>query len=159
MDWQELGPAEELPALLTQTDPKSDKRYVELINKLKLWHKELLDENFIENPTLIGDYLGKIRLNVNLLFAYMNVYLDNLVELNQLVAKKRQAIYVEKIKDGATPNSAEMHAKALVRIDEANIKTLEYRIKQIQNEYERYNSICIYLQSRLKEYNTERMLG
>ena len=42
---------------------------------------------------------------------------------------------------------------------EVKIKSVENMIQQVKNEYERYNGICMYLQSRMKEFNTDRMVG
>jgi len=116
--------------------------------------------NYVENPSLIGDYLGKLRLNANQLFAFMNIYIDILNDLQVAYASKRQGLYTELL---ATPkgsaSAGEKHAREMTRVDEAKISNIENTITQIKNEYERYNGICMYLQSRMKEFNTERMVG
>lgn len=139
--------------------PNDDERYTALISELRTIHGQLRKNNLSENPALIGDYLGKLRLNANLLFSFLNQYLDVLTELEQHVATKRQDEYESGIKEGKSPNASEMHSRNICRVDEARVKTIENRINQIKNEYERYNGICMYLQSRMKEFNTERMLG
>lgn len=140
-------------------NPVNDPRYVAVTKKLRTWHGELLKEGFAENPALIGDYLGKLRLNVNLLFSFLNAYIDLLVDQNIEVANKRQNLYEEAIKLGRSENASKNSSGELTRKDEALTKTIEYRIQQIKNEYERYNGICIFLQSRMKEFNTERIMN
>lgn len=140
-------------------NPINDPRYVAVTKKLRTWHGELLKEGVAENPALIGDYLGKLRLNVNLLFSFLNAYIDLLVDQNTEVANKRQDLYETGMKLGKTENASKNSSIELTRKDEALTKTIEYRIQQIKNEYERYNGICIYLQSRMKEFNTERIMG
>lgn len=153
-------PSVDTTIAITNTNPKDDPRYSALLKQLQGWHGELLKQNLAENPALIGDYLGKMRLNVNLLFAYINVYIDNLTDLMQETAVKRQRLFEERLQmPKSSPSASETYARELCRIDEANVKVLENRITQIKNEYERYNGICMYLQSRLKEFNTERIMG
>jgi hypothetical protein len=78
----------------------------------------------------------------------------------QETAVKRQRLYEQRLAlPKSSPSASETHARELCRIDDANVKVLENRISQIKNEYERYNGICMYLQSRMKEFNTERMVG
>lgn len=144
-----------------------NKKYVAITSECQTIHKQLLDYeksgklgNYVENPSLIGDYLGKLRLNANQLFAFMNIYIDILNDLEIAYARKRQQLYEEKLAEPkSSPSGAEKHARELTRIDEAKIKNIENTIQQVKNEYERFNGICIYLQSRLKEFNTERMVG
>lgn len=142
-------------------------KYNAITNKCQKVHRELLDYerqgklgNYVENPSLLGDYLGKLRLNANQLFAFMNIYIDIQSDMELEYASKRQRLYEEKLaQPKATPSAAEKHARELTRMDEAKIKVIDNTIHQIRNEYERYNGICMYLQSRLKEFNTERMVG
>lgn len=144
-----------------------NKRYQSITSECQNIHKQLLDYersgklgNYVENPSLIGDYLGKLRLNANQLFAFMNIYIDILNDLEISVARKRQEAYEEKLKEPkGTPNAANNHAREVTRNDEVKIKVVENILQQIKNEYERYNGICMYLQSRMKEFNTERMVG
>ncbi len=58
-----------------------------------------------------------------------------------------------------SPSGAKNYADEMTRIDSANVKAVENRIQQIKNTYERYHGICLFLQSRMKEYNTERMMN
>lgn len=142
-------------------------KYQSITTECQLIHKELLDYeksgklgNYAENPSLIGDYLGKLRLNANQLFAFSNIYIDILSDLQLAYAHKRLKMYEEsKNAPKGSASGAEKHAREMTRVDEATIKNIENNIQMIKNEYERYNGICMYLQSRLKEFNTERMLG
>lgn len=144
-----------------------NKKYAAITSECQVIHKTLLDYersgklgNYVENPSLIGDYLGKLRLNANQLFAFMNIYIDIINDLEIAYAEKRQNIYVAKLAEPkGSPSGAEKHARELTRIDEAKIENIKNMIQQVKNEYERYNGICMYLQSRLKEFNTERMVG
>lgn len=141
-------------------NPNDDPKYVETINQLALWHGELIKLNIRDNPTLIGDYLDKLRLNCNLLFAWINSYIDYQTELERELAVKRQNIYEQTLaKPKSSPSASEKHAGEMTRIDAANVKVVMNRIQQIKNNYERYNGICMALQSRLKEFNTERIMG
>lgn len=148
------------------TSPDNDPRYTEIVSGLRTLHGELLKlekegklNNAIENPSLIGDYLGRLRLNANLLFSFLNKYIDAHSDLLVEYNTKRQNLYEEAIKAGKSPSAAETNAREGTRIEDTNVKVIENRIQQIKNEYERYNGICMYLQSRLKEFNTERIMG
>lgn len=130
-------------------------------------HKQLLEYerqgklgNYVENPSLIGDYLGKLRLNANQLFAFQNIYIDIVSDLKREYADKRQDLYLTKLNEPkGSASAAEKHAREMTRRDEAKIEVVENTIQQIKNEYERYNGICMYLQSRMKEFNTEKVMG
>lgn len=146
---------------------ESNKQYAEITSQLRTMHGDLLQmekqgqlSNASENPGLIGDYLGKLRLNCNMLFSFLNNYIDVENELIKELNEKRQALYEARLREPkGTPSAADTHSKALTRVDEASLKIVQNRIQQIKNEYERYNGICMYLQSRLKEFNTERIMG
>lgn len=138
--------------------------YIKIVAECKALHNELLktensDGAYIENPALIGNYLGKLRLNANRLFTYSNIYIDILSDLQREYAVKRQGLYELQLAQGKSPSAAEKHAREMSRVDETTIGVIENNIQQVKNEYERYNGICMYLQSRMKEFNTERMVG
>lgn len=140
-------------------------RYVKITSELRLHHKELLQLEQqgrlkeVKDSPLIGDYLTKLRLNVNLLFAFINNYLDVHSDLTVELAEKRQKLYIEQLEDGKTPSGAETHSKQMTRVDEATVKVVENQMQQLKNEYERFNGICMMLQSRLREFGTERMMN
>lgn len=140
--------------------------YIKIVAECKALHNDLLKNEgkdnagvYIENPALIGNYLGRLRLNANRLFTYMNIYIDVLSDLQREYAIKRQGLYETQLMEGKSPSAAEKHAREMSRIDETTIGVIENNIQQVKNEYERYNGICMYLQSRMKEFNTERMVG
>lgn len=146
---------------------EDNQNYKNITTALRTCHGELLHleregklSNATENPGLIGDYLGKLRLNANMLFSFLNNYIDVENDLIKELNEKRQALYEQRLREPkGTPSAADTHSKALTRVDEASLKIVQNRISQIKNEYERYNGICMYLQSRLKEFNTERIMG
>ena len=137
--------------------PNDNPKYTKLISELRTLHGELRTLDLGENPSLIGDHLGKLRLGANLLFSFLNNYYTVLSDLQEEVAKKRQELYEAELKE-KSPSASETHSRNLTRVDEAKVEIVKNYISQIKNEYERYNGICMYLQSRLKEFNTERML-
>lgn len=140
-----------------------NKSYIKIVAECKVIHNDLLKnentEAYIENPALIGVYLGKLRLNANKLFQYSNIYIDILSDLQREYAERRQGVYTEQLMSGKSSSAAEKHGREMTRIDESKVTVIENNIQQIKNEYERYNGICMYLQSRMKEFNTERMVG
>ena len=150
---------EESTATPADTDPKSDPNYVALLTELQRYHRDLLKMDLAEDPVQAGEYQGHIRLAVNKLFAYMNIYIDLQVDISEEYARTRQALYVEQLKMGKSPSAADKHAGEMTRIDSSNLSVVQLRVKQIQNEYERYNGIAIYLASRAKGFNTERIMG
>lgn len=172
-DWTEVGgspvaPKVELKGeILDVPNPiEGNAEYKRIVTELQRWHGELLKLETegklmsLDNPLTPSEYLGKLRLNANMLYAFMNNYIDILNELQKVLARKRQELYEARLAEPkASPSAAEAHAKNLTRIDEANVKQVENRIQQIKNEYERYNGICLYLHSKMKEVNTERIMG
>ena len=138
---------------------EQDSRYKQLVAKLRQAHAELLQENLAENPVKIGEYLGNLRLNANMLFAFINFIIKEIDQAQIEVAKSREAIYLQNIKDGKSQNAAETDARERTRVEESKVKSLEYKLQLVKNEYERYNGICMYLQSRLKEFNVEKMMS
>lgn len=172
-DWVEVGGKPETPSVELSGDvidipnPTEDKNYARITKELQQWHKELLEleaegklSDIVNNPVTASDYLAKLRLNVNMLFAFWNNYIDVMNDLQKALAAKRQALYEERLSQPkGTPSAAEAHSKAMTRTDEINVKQVENRIQQIKNDYERYNGICLFLHSKMKEVNTERIMG
>lgn len=145
----------------------TNEHYKAITSMLRMLHGDLVImeregklSNAVDNPGLIGDYLGKLRLNCNMLFAFLNNYIDIENDLLKELAEKRQRIYEQRLSlPKGSPSSADTHSRAITKVDETSLKIVQNRIIQIKNEYERYNGICMYLQSRLKEFNTERIMG
>lgn len=166
-DWVEAGakPVERVE-VLNIPNPEDNPRYKAITTELRRYHKDLLElekaeklRDAVNSPGILSDYLGKLRLGCSLLFEYSNRYIDVQSDLTKELADKQQQLYTEGIADGKTPSAAETNAKAMTRVDAASLKIVEQRMQQIKNEYERYNGICMYLQSKLKEYNTERIMN
>lgn len=143
-----------------------EEQYQHTVTTLRKLHGELIvlenDGKFNsarENPTLIGEYLVKLRLNSSLLFSFMNDYIDLLNEALKGTSEKRQGIFMERLAlPKSSPTGSEAYAREMTRVDEANVKIVENELRKIRNEYERYNSICMTLQSRMKEFDTERRI-
>lgn len=138
-------------------------KYAQVLSVCRTAHAELLRmerEGKIsearDNPGLVGDYLTKLRLNCNLLYSFMNAYLDIMNEALAATASKRQVIYVEQLELKKSPSAADSHASNMTRVDEANIKIIQNKLQQIKNDYERFSGICYSLQSRMKEFGDER---
>lgn len=170
--WVEAGVANADKAIADSVDVTSlnltaNKKYQQINSELQAKHSELLTleqegkiNEYRENPTLIGDYLGKLRLKANQLFAFLNVYIDILNELQlEYYTKRQEAFNLVLASDKGSINKAETYARETTQVLGAKIKIVENQINQIRNDYERYNSICMYLQSRLKEFGYEKVMG
>jgi hypothetical protein len=138
-----------------------DPKYKQLTTELRTLHGVIRARDYNNPGELIKlkDDLGQLRLGANLLFSFINRYIDVLSELQQAVAAERQGVYEAQIALGKSPSASESHARETTRTSEAQVKVVENRISQMKNEYERYNGIAMYLQSRMKEANTERIMG
>lgn len=173
--WEEAGtkkPTKVIDETLLDTISLDDLRltennkYLTIVKECRELHKTLLRHeqsgklgNFAENPSLIGDYLMRLRLNANQLFTFKNIYIDILSDLQREYAHNRQKLYESQLAAGKSASAAEKHAREMSRVDESTIGVIENNIQQIHNEYERFNGICMTLQSRLKEFNTERIMN
>ena len=142
-------------------NPTNDETYVALLKRLQGYHLDLLreDEKLADNPVLAGEYQGKLRLDVSRLFAYMNAFIDLQVQVAEDYAKERERVYKEQLGLGKSASAAVGHASEVTRIMASNVAIAKLRVDQIKNEYDRYNSIAIYLASRMKEFSVERMMG
>lgn len=154
-------PADNTDLFAVEANPNNDPAYREILKTLQGYHVELLkiQDKLADNPVQAGEYQGKLRLEVNKLFAYMNAYIDLQVDISEDYARERQSIYETGLKAGKSPSAAEKHAGEMTRIKASNLAIAKFRVDQIKNEYERYNGIAIYLATRMKEFNSERMMG
>lgn len=147
--------------------PSDNSAYSKVTKQLEQLHGELIrleKEGKLVNTSsqsgLAGEYQRRMRLNVNMLFSFLNSYIDVLSDLEKELAEKRQALFMgEFTKPKGSANSAEKYAKEMTGVDQATVKIVQNRINQIKNDYERYNGICISLQSTVKAESTERMAG
>ena len=113
----------------------------------------------MNSPGIISDYLAKLRLGCSQLYEFLNRYIDVHSDLTRELATKRQSIFETALKAGKTPSMSSTLASELTKVDSASVKIVENRIQQIKNTYEEYNGICIMLQSKMREFNTERIVG
>lgn len=163
--FEEVGqasvPASDKPVFATENNPNNDPEYVALLKELQGYHAELLQGNdaLADNPVLAGQYQGKIRLGVSRLFAWMNAYIDLQVAVSEQYSYEKQKLYREQLEQGKSPSAADKHASEMNRVLSANLAIAKLRVDQIKNEYERYNGIAIYLATRMKEFNAERIMG
>lgn len=164
-DMQEAGAKSvfaETPDLFAKdANPNNDPDYRNILKTLQGYHVDLLkiQDKLADNPVQAGEYQGKLRLEVNKLFAYMNAYIDLQIDISEDYARTKQNLYETGLKQGKSPSAAEKHASEMTRIISANKDIAKFRVDQIKNEYERYNGIAIYLATRMKEFNSERMMG
>lgn len=142
-------------------NPLDDPNYVAILKKLQSIHAELLkiDKDLDQNPVLTAQIMGDLRLNANRLFIYMNQYIDAQIELSEEYANAREKAYIEQLSNGKSPSAAEKYASEVTRVQSNAVTISKLRLDQIRNNYTRYDGIAIYLASRLKGMNTERMLG
>lgn len=165
-DFIEAGQSNPVPAdnsdlFAKHANPQNDPEYVKILRTLQGYHVDLLkvQDKLADNPVQAGEFQGKLRLEVNKLFAYMNAYIDLQVDISEDYARERQSLYETGLKSGKSPSAAEKHAGEMTRIKASNLQIAKFRVDQIKNEYERYNGIAIYLATRMKEFNSERMMG
>ena len=147
--------------------PSDNPAYIKVTKQLENYHKDLLRletegklANTSDVPGLASEYQRRMRLNVNMLYAFLNTYIDVLSDLEKEYAEKRQRLFVERLgQPKGTPSAAKAYSEEMTRVDAMTIKIVQNRINQIKNDYERYNGICISLQSTMKAENTERIMG
>lgn len=161
-------PVVEAPTdILSIPAPSENKQYTAITSQLQTLHGDLLRleregklANISDNPGLASEYQRKLRLNVNMLFAFKNQYIDVLSDLQKEYAELRQRLFEERmLLPKSSPSASETYATEKTRVAAMSIKIVENRINQIANDYERYNGICISLQSTMKAENTERIMG
>lgn len=147
--------------------PSSNKRYVAVTKQLETLHADLLRlemegklANTSDVPGLASEYQRRMRFNVNLLYGFMNNYIDVLSDLEKEYAHRRQQLFISRLAEPKqTPSSSKNYSEEMTREDAMTIKIVQNRINQIKNDYDRYNGICISLQSTMKAENTERIMG
>ena len=86
-DMQEAGaksvPAETPDLFAKDANPNNDPDYRNILKTLQGYHVDLLkiQDKLADNPVQAGEYQGKLRLEVNKLFAYMNAYIDLQIDI------------------------------------------------------------------------------
>lgn len=170
-EWQEVGAPKAsiapVESMLNIPAPADNERYKEVTKRLEAMHGELLrleEQSKLANtsdvPGLAAEYQRRLRIHVNLLFGFLNTYIDVLSDLQKEFAELWNSLYTARLAaPKGTPSAAKTHADALTKRESMTIEIVKNRIQQIKNDYERYNGICIALQSTVKAENTERMAG
>lgn len=141
--------------------PYNDPNYKALVQTLAKQQAEIESRDYKEATDLVrlADDLGGLRLGANKIFAFINKYITVLTQLDQEASDKRQKLYEEALAEGKSPSAADNHSRNLSRTEDSRVRIVENGIQQMKNDYERFNGICMYLQSRMKEANTERIMG
>lgn len=165
-------PAQEVPVMPSEgvadiPAPSATPAYIKLTKQLEIMHADLLRlegegkfANLSDVAGLASEYQRRMRLNVNMLYSFLNTYIDVLSDLEKEYAERRQALFVERLhQPKGTPAAAKAYSEEMTRVDAMTIKIVSNRIQQIKNDYERYNGICISLQSTMKAENAERIMG
>lgn len=141
-------------------------QYDNLNHELRTLHAALIklqDEGKLsdarENAGLIGDHLMQMRLKCSLLMRFKNDMIDVHSKAAAEYAAKREEIYHTLRKEGKTPSAAQDEARERTRMLEADVTVAKNNVNKVSNDYERYNPICLSLQSRMREFSTERMVG
>lgn len=155
-------PAEVLPKPLDELfEGIFQDKYEKLTGYLHDKHMELraLPTDIRENPARLAEELTTIRLNCNVLFLFTNKLYDLLNDEIGRVAAKRQLAYEEQLALGKSENAAKNHSGEITRIDEARIKVIENTITQVKGEFNRYDGICMMLQTRMRGFDSEMRMG
>jgi len=169
--WTEAKPAPTLAPVVEDMAsipaPTDNSQYRDVTKRLEGMHATLLrleNEGKLANKSdmagLASEYQSKLRLNVNMLFGFLNSYIDVLSDLQKEYVELWTKLYTERLMlPKGTPSGAKTHADASTKRESMTIEIVKNRINQIKNDYERYNGICISLQSTVKAENSEKMLG
>jgi|GEM_PF-5687821 len=160
MDDDIVARNEELVNFADRINPMDDPTYVKILNKLQASHVELakLDRDD-PNPVEMQRIMGDLRIEVNRLFIYMNQYIDTMIEMSEEYSGNREKLYISQLSTGKTPSAADKHAGEMTRVQNNAVAITKLRLEQIKNNYNRYDGLAIYLASRLKGINTERIMG
>lgn len=135
-------------------------QYEQLSNELRALHKEIMKmESAGTLARDAADTLMKLRLRISYLMRFKNEYIDIENEAMKNYANMRQEIYEAAILDGKSHSAAHDIARESTRKDEAAVQIAKNEVRKIANDYERYNPICMALQSLIKEQSSERAMG
>lgn len=146
-------------AFADRINPMDDQTYVKLLERLQKSHVELIKLDRTDpNPVVMERLMGDIRIHCNRLFIYMNDYIDLQIKLSEEYANAREQLYVKQLEAGKSPSAAEKAAVEMTRVQNNAVAISKLRLDQIKNEYNRYDSLAIYLASCLKSAQTERMM-
>lgn len=147
-----------------QNPLEENENYQKIISDLKKAREQLtlLEEQGNldrDNAALIGDYLTRIRLHLSPLYDYDNALLDEINRKLRETDASQEKMYKKLVESGKSENAAKNHSGEMHRVARGEIKILENHRKQIENTTDQYDGIVMSLQSRLKEFNMERIAG
>lgn len=137
---------------LTENEP-----YQELLKKLDGIHQELKN-GLRENPAMLGEKLEQLRLEAGYIRPFVNAQFDILNDEMQTLAAKKKKLYDALRKSGKSENASKNHLSEWYRVEDVQIVVLQNHIKMMLGDYERFDAICMMMQSRLKEFTTERLM-
>lgn len=135
-----------------------DEAYQKLSVRLNKLHYSVLKEDVLDNPALTGDYMTQIRGYANFILPYINRAIDAVSEADGAVSKAREKLYAENTANGMSPSAAEKDARERTRLLEHKLNNAQRGVDKLRNDYKRYDSLVLVMQSRLKEFNTERIM-
>lgn len=162
-DVNEIGtqtsPEASVASFASRINPMDDPNYVKLLERLQASHTELAKMDRRDpNPVEMERIMGDLRIHCNRLFIYMNNYIDLQIELAEEYANNRQNIYLTQLDLKKSPSAAEKQASEATRAQSNAVEITKLRLKQIENNFKRYDGLVIYLASCLKTANTDRMM-
>lgn len=133
-------------------------KYASVLANLKQQHADIMARNIAENPALIGEALIKLRQTANLILPFINQAIDHVSAAEETYADKRQSMYEEQLGLEKSPAAAQTHAREMTRRDEAQVVIAKNEVSKLKNDYERFASLAIALQSRLREHSTDKIM-
>ena len=133
-------------------------QYNKLLETLRAMHIEVLKKNVLDDPTLLGDYMVRMRGYAEFLVPYVNQALSDADDKLMRCETERNRIYKEAIDAGESQNAAATKSKENTRLLDAEYEVAKNEVKRRRNEYERFSNLCTTMQSRLREFGVERVM-
>lgn len=133
-------------------------KYASVLDNLKAQHADIMQRNIAENPALIGEALIKLRQTANLILPFINQAIDHVSQAEADYAEKRQALYEEQLAADKSPGTAQTHAREMTRKDEARVAIAKNEVYKLKNDFERFSTLALALQSRLREHSTDKIM-
>lgn len=133
-------------------------QYNNLLATLRAMHIEVLKKAVLDDPTLLGDYMVRMRGYAEFLVPYVNRALTEADDALLKCETERAGIYNKAIEAGESQNASAVKAKERTRLLDAEYEVARNEVTRRKNEYVRFSNICTTMQSRLREFNTEKMM-
>jgi adenylosuccinate synthase len=134
-----------------------DEEYKRLLDKLSKLHVSILKEDILSNPVMTGEYMAQLRGYANFILPYVNRAIDEVNEADKKVSAERQSVYLANTKQGMSPSAAEKDAREQTRVLDSEFEIAKRSVEKFRNDYKRFDTLVMTMQSRLKEFNTEKM--